>query len=232
MKTTVSSHAWDIPNTSLVVNLKKVSEQIWANGTWQNKVEFLAGVSWKSGASTDFQIFNAHGDDAYSAFESIMTKIDKVAEMAFGIAGKCDDVDAIPVARTVGWELYPPRNDDFIRKCFYALSRLMYLSDSMKQEPEISLRRREYDGRTTHCGCICSGGEMLFMAKPEHDAKDALSNLRQSVLGALIMLERFQSMAWNVMVDNSDPDYDMEFSRDFNMNLLKRKKEEIATHAE
>ena len=68
-RTLVSSQAWDVPNSSLVVNLKKFHESTWGLHGANIKTLYLAGVSAKSRVSSNvgYSMFNETGEDPYSA---------------------------------------------------------------------------------------------------------------------------------------------------------------------
>ena len=210
MYSTISGKAWDVPNSDLVVQLKQERPAAW----WRdNKMVFVAGVAKKLGNGTiGNTLFNDRGADAYSAFENLMAKIDRAAEVAFRVLDRCGSVDpnAVPVLRLQKWEPFPRRDDDFPLMCFSSLSRLLYLMDTSKKDFNVFIRDdRDDDGGVTRHACIAVGDDIVFMAKPSFEKREVMSNLVTAVAGALAMLEKFQGIAWNLMVDSSDAEYDI-----------------------
>ncbi len=228
-KTLISSQAWDVPNSNLIVNLKQFKEYSWHMPN-SNKIYYVAGVSIRSRMSTSvgYSMFNEQGDDAYGAFENLMMKIDKVVDVMFRIIDACDNPDSIEVVKD-GYGIMPLMNDDFPVKFFSSASRMVSLMEKSKKDFSLFIRRHETDNRhVTNYGVITVGDEVVFKGKPAYDRKDVMTNVKLAVLGAAVMLEKFQGMAWNVMIDNGNPDYDVVMNglgHNLNLKSNKSKKE-------
>ena len=211
----ISSQAWEVPNSRMVVNLKKMRESSWGMNGNQPKIYYFAGVSMRSSSSNEvgYTYFNERGEDEYNAFENLMVKIDKAADLILNLIDKCSGVNVsdVPVVKAVGWENFPPKDDDFAIKCFSSLSRMVSLKEKKQSDVELFIRRRE-DRGVSHYAYVEIGGEVVFKAKPAYEKKDTITNLLNAVVGAGALLEKFQGMAWNVMIDSRNPDYDVTSS--------------------
>ena len=129
MEYTISSQAWDVPHSRMVVTLRKMQTSVWGPSGSKPKIYYVAGVSMRLGGTDElgFTFFNEKGDEPYNAFESLMGRIDKAAGIVFDVIDRCEDPKSVPVVKTVGWESAPPKDDDFAMKCFSSLSRAVHL---------------------------------------------------------------------------------------------------------
>lgn len=214
----ISSQAWDVPNSNLVVNLKKMNEQVggfpYAN---QNSCYYMVGVAQRSpsgGAGVGYSMFHERGSDPYEAFENLMAKIDKVVDAIFKIIDSCDNGDSVKVVNGHQYEGLPIVKEDLSMQFFFSTSRMISLMEKSGEDAVLEIRRLEMGrGHVTNYGVIRVGQEILFSGKPAYDKKDALGNVKNAVLGAAALLEKFQGMAWNVMIDSNDSKYDVVASR-------------------
>ena len=62
---------------------------------------------------------------------------------------------------------------------------------------------------------------MVFKGLPSYEKNGAIGNVRMAAIGAAALLEKFQGMAWNVMIDSDDAQYDVVM--DCNSLVLKKK---------
>lgn len=221
METMVSSQAWDVPRSNMVVNLKKIRKSVWGASS---SVYYIAGVSLKQNGTKElgYTMFNEKGEDPYTTMENLMSRISRCADIVFAILDRCDKVkkDGARIVKSVGWEALPPMDDDFGVKCFSSLSRTLYLMDRDGKDFDVCIRRRECDGKVSHYAYIAVGDEIVFKGKPGC-LSDVVDSLKMSALAAGMMLEKFQDMAWNVMIDSSDPDYDVEMKMGYRNARLK-----------
>lgn len=209
MEQMIFSQAWDVPNSNMVVNLKKMKMNIW-DASNKPKFYYSVGVSLKNGGSVGYSMFNERGDDPYGAFENLMAKIEKASSLTLKILDKCDATkpDNVPVVSYTGWRITPRLDSDFTLGFFSSLSRMVYLMDNA-DDFSIFIQKCNSERHVVQYAYIDINGEVVYMAKPAGDKKEMINNLKLSACGALAMLEKFQNMAWNVMIDNSDPEYDV-----------------------
>lgn len=218
MEQLVSSHAWSVPNSNLVVNVKRVCDVPWLPHG-KRKYSSLVGVSIRSGKDSNevgYSVFNERGADTFDAFESLMSKMDRTVNLLFDIVDICTRADWSEIATTEvnHWEQCPPKDDDFLGKCFSMISRMTYLSDKSGNKPVVTMRRVRNDGYTSCYCCIevpdgNGSSDVVFKGRTSSDRNEALANVKNTVLGTLGLLEKFQGMAWEVMIDSRNPDYDV-----------------------
>jgi len=230
----LSSQAWDVPNSNMVVVLKKMAERVWI-GNVKDRYYYIAGVSTRQGKSDTigYTFFNEMGEDPYSAFENLMLKIDKAVEFMFKVFDYCNSnsVSDIEVVKSEAWETWrTAKSFDFATMCFSSMSRMIYLLEKNDGMFSIKLHSKDcdYNSHIYYAG-IEIGIETAFRAKPANRMQDAIENLKMAFIGAGAMLEKFQGMAWNVMIDSGDPEYSLESNRFANGSKLKRNTKEVAS---
>ena len=221
----VSSQAWDVPNSRLVVNLKKLRRFPWEDGYVEHPFDYIAGVSLKlsqGGSAIGYSLFNETGFDPYGAFEALMTKIDRAAELVFKVVDLCAHPEALEFSdERVEEPCLSRRSAEAHDRFFAALSKAVR---SGGKEVGIRIMRvRESDGCSVHYGVVAMDGQDLFVGNPSFGKKDVAEDVRMAALGAAAMLEKFQGMAWNVMIDSGDSDYDVVANG--NSTTLMKKKE-------
>ena len=81
--------------------------------------------------------------------------------------------------------------------------------------------QRGESGQVTNYGAIYVSDDLVFKGMPAYEKSSAIDNVRMAVTGAAAMLEKFQGMAWNVMVDSNDAQYDVVM--DCNSHVLRKK---------
>ena len=103
-RTLISSQAWDIPNSNLVVNLKKFHEYTWGLHGAKTNTLYSVGVSTKSrvSSSVGYSLFNETGEDPYSAFEHLLGRIDKSVDVMFRIIDACEHPESVETVKVVG----------------------------------------------------------------------------------------------------------------------------------
>ena len=223
-RTLVSSQAWDVPNSNLVVNLKKFHEYSWIMFGSGTKALYSAGVSVKRRVSSDvgYSLFNETGEDPYSAFEHLLGRIDKSVDVVFRIIDVCEHPESVETVKVVGYDEPPLKGDDFTMKFFSSISRMVSLMERSGKDFKVVMRsRRNETGYVTNYGAICVGDDVVFKGLPSYEKNGAIGNVRMAVIGAAAMLEKFQGMAWNVMIDSNDAQYDVVM--DCNSLVLKKK---------
>ncbi len=206
--------AWEVPNSRMVIGLSKARNVSYDKGTREEKITYEAGVSLKCGKGNlaGYTVFKEDGNDRFNSLEKLLAKIDKAAETIFRVADWCDSVKLldIPVVYLEKWQSFPPRDDDFVAQCFSSLSRFMWLMDKSKQDFRVVLHRKEFNPSVYYSACILVGEEVVFKAKPAFERKDVVGNLKMAFLGAGAWLNKLQDVAWGVLVDSDNPDYDVE----------------------
>lgn len=225
-RTLISSQAWDVPNSNLVVNLKKFYERTWDGGAKTKKL-YSVGVSTKSHMSSNvgYSMFNETGEDPYSAFEHLLEKIDKSVDVMFRIIDLCEHPESIETVNVVGYDDSPLRGDDFALTFFSSISRMVALMERSGKDFKVVMRsRRHENGNVTNYGAICVGDDVVFKGLPAYEKNTAIGNVRMAVIGAAAMLEKFQGMAWNVMIDSNDAQYDVVMD---GRSLALKKKETV-----
>ena len=223
-RTLVSSQAWDVPNSNLVVNLKKFHEYSWIMFGSGTRALYSAGVSVKSRVSSDvgYSLFNETGEDPYSAFEHLLGRIDKSVDIMFRIIDVCEHPESVETVKVVGYDEPPLKGDDFTMKFFSSISRMVSLMERSGKDFKVVMRsRRNETGHVTNYGAIYVGDDVVFKGLPSYEKNGAIGNVRMAVIGAAAMLEKFQGMAWNVMIDSNDAQYDVVM--DCNGLVLKKK---------
>ena len=223
-RTLVSSQAWDVPNSSLVVNLKKFHESTWGLHGASIKTLYLAGVSAKSRVSSNvgYSMLNETGEDPYSAFEHLLERIDKSVDVMFRIIDVCEHPETVKTVKVVGYDELPFKGDDFTMKFFSSISRMVALMERSGKDFRVVMRsQRSENGHVTNYGAIYVGDDVVFKGMPAYEKSIAIDNVRMAVIGAAAMLEKFQGMAWNVMVDSNDAQYDVVM--DCNSHVLRKK---------
>ena len=223
-RTLVSSQAWDVPNSNLVVNLKKFHEHAWGFGGANTKTMYSVGVSTKSRVSSGvgYSLFNETGEDPYSAFEHLLGRIDKSVDIMFRIIDVCEHPESVETVKVVGYDEPPLKGDDFTMKFFSSISRMVSLMERSGKDFKVVMRsRRNETGHVTNYGAIYVGDDVVFKGLPSYEKNGAIGNVRMAVIGAAAMLEKFQGMAWNVMIDSNDAQYDVVM--DCNGLVLKKK---------
>ena len=223
-RTLVSSQAWDVPNSNLVVNLKKFHEYSWIMFGSGTKTLYSAGVSVKRRVSSDvgYSLFNETGEDPYSAFEHLLGRIDKSVDIMFRIIDVCEHPESVETVKVVGYDEPPLKGDDFTMKFFSSISRMVSLMERSGKDFKVVMRsRRNETGHVTNYGAIYVGDDVVFKGLPSYEKNGAIGNVRMAVIGAAAMLEKFQGMAWNVMIDSNDAQYDVVM--DCNGLVLKKK---------
>ena len=223
-RTLISSQAWNVPNSSLVVNLKKFHEHTWGSRGANIKTLYSAGVSAKSrvSSSVGYSLFNETGEDPYSTFEHLLGRIDKSVDVMFRIIDVCEHPESVETVKVVGYDEPPLKGDDFTMKFFSSISRMVSLMERSGKDFKVVMRsRRNETGYVTNYGAICVGDDVVFKGLPSYEKNGAIGNVRMAVIGAAAMLEKFQGMAWNVMIDSNDAQYDVVM--DCNSLVLKKK---------
>lgn len=210
-KQMVSSNSWDVPKSDLQVVLKKfivVDNSLNANNC--KKYQYVCGVAIKARGFDEigYSFFNSNGDEPYEAFESLMALTDRSVERMFKLLEMCNGYDGkeneMPLSKLTRYWEFARKSDNFYANMLTTLGKLNGNNIS------IGMRELVYEsGSINHACTIVDGGKDVFMAKPTFMKSDALSNLRQAVVGAGALLEKFQGMAWNVMIDSSDPSYEI-----------------------
>ena len=214
METMLSSLAWDVPYSNLVVNLKKMKVDAfrWSGQPTQSHY-YVAGVSIRKGSSGDagYMYYNVKGDDEFSVFESLMARIDKSASVAFGIldAFEATTPKGLPLLDACGWDSFPPPNSDFTETCFASLSRMTALVEKQGVQPEIRMYRKMLDRGVLYSVFVSVDNEIVFKGRACADMSDAFGNARNAYAGALALLDKFRSMSWSVMLDSSHPEYEV-----------------------
>ena len=230
--TMTCSEAWDIPNSNMVVNLRKYLDR-WASS--DNKQYFYAGVMIRRGRKNSTEVgpcmFNERGADQFSAFENLMLKIDRASALAFRIADRCDELihDGIDVVGThSNWEPAPLKNENFHEQCFSSLSRAVYILDKNGTDAfDVLVKKVEHRlGGMTHYAYVQICDEVVFKGKPCYDKTEAVANLKNAVYGACAMLEKFQGGTWSTMIDSSTPDYNVVVVDFGSKMVLKKAKED------
>lgn len=223
-RTLISSQAWNVPNSSLVVNLKKFHEHTWGLHGASIKTLYSAGVSAKSrvSSSVGYSLFNETGEDPYSTFEHLLGRIDKSVDVMFRIIDVCEHPESVETVKVVGYDEPPLKGDDFTMKFFSSISRMVALMERSGKDFRVVMRsQRDEIGYVTNYGAIYVGDEVVFKGMPAYEKSIAIGNVRMAVIGAVAMLEKFQGMAWNVMIDSNDAQYDVVM--DGNSLVLKKK---------
>ena len=223
-RTLVSSQAWDVPNSNLVVNLKKFHEYSWIMFGSGTKALYSAGVSVKRRVSSDvgYSLFNETGEDPYSAFEHLLGMIDKSVDVVFRIVDVCEHPESVETVKVVGYDEPPLRGDDFATKFFSSISRMIALMERSEKDFRVVMRSsRNETGHAINYGAICVGDEVVFKGLPAYEKSNAIGNVRMAAIGAAALLEKLQGMAWNVMIDSDDAQYDVVM--DCNSLVLKKK---------
>ena len=226
-RTLISSQAWDVPNSNLVVNLKKFHEYTWDLCGAKTKTLYSVGVSTKSrvSSSVGYSLFNETGEDQYSAFEHLLERIDKSVDVVFRIIDVCEHPESVETVNVVGYDAPIFRGDDFTMNFFSSISRMVALMERNGKDFKVVMRsRRNETGHVTNYGAICVGDDVVFKGLPAYEKNNAIGNVRMAVIGAADMLEKFQGMAWNVMIDSNDAQYDVVMD---GRSLILKKKETV-----
>ena len=223
------NEAWDVPNSNMVVNLATEHESKWTSTRGiETKTYYSAGVAVKQGKNggVSFVLFKEKGETKFNAFENLLAKIDKAAELIFKMIDICEKVNPndVPVINLQGWEHIPPKDDDFFVSCFSSLSRTLFLMEKSKSDVDVSICRKDYNGNVFYYGQVKVGNEIVYKAKPAFEKKDVIKNIMYGYIGAGAMLEKFQDMSWNVMVDSHHPDYKVD-NQYGERNMMLRKME-------
>jgi hypothetical protein len=155
-------------------------------------------------------MFNETGEDPYSAFEHLLERIDKSVDVVFRIIDACEHPESVETVNVVGYDEPPLRGDDFTMKFFSSISRMVTLMERSGKDFKVVMRsRRNKTGHVTNYGAIHVGDDVVFKGLPAYEKNNAIDNVRMAVIGTAVMLEKFQGMAWNLMIDSNDAQYDV-----------------------
>lgn len=227
-KRMVSHHSWDVPNSDIEVVLKKfVVFDNSLNASVCKKFQYVCGVAIKAKCCNEmgYSFFNSSGDEPFSAFENLMALTDRSVKKMFKILDLCNGCrgkeEEIPLSTLTRYWEFSKNGDNF------PVTALSALENLNMDNVSIGMRKLVYECGSIKCACtIMDGDEDVFMAKPTLTKVDALANLYQAIAGAGALLEKFQGMAWNVMIDSSDPTY--EIGKYVRANSLSMRKIEYA----
>ena len=216
MPSTISTQAWEVPNSKFIITLEKMHEIKWVghpNPVKKDEYFSEVGMSLKTYETIGYTFFRTRGLDEFNAFENLLGKIDQSVEFIFKMSDWCDSVKPfdIPVKKMLSWEQFPKRDGDFVMDCVSSLSRTLKLMEDKKvEDPTTILCRNEFGGNTWYYGQVMIGDEIVFKAKPAFDRKEVVGNIKLAYLGSAALLERVQDKAWFIMTANaSDAKYNV-----------------------
>ena len=227
MDTAITSQAWDIPHSNMVINITRMNQRIWQYKDFP-QYYYIAGASIKGNNkdTVGFSLFNEKGEDRFTAFENLLQKVETAASLSFRVLEMCEDskLDEIPVVDARGWDIFPPKEDNFAVTCFSSLSRFVYLVERTKEDITVSVcKRRGENGHSMSCGYVKVGNDIVFKSKPSFEKKEVVGNIRDAFTNALGMLHKLQRASWELMIDSDTPDYDMDYKEDDRRMVLKKR---------
>jgi hypothetical protein len=192
--------AWDIPNTRLVITLKKGRAFIG------DGVAINAGVLFKSKTNSvelDTIYSNVIGDDEYQAIENLIAKSVELSETWWKILQSINK-DA-EIEDINDWWNLPTSQDDFDKESFKAIAKINHYYNN-EEIKTVFYRNKE---KCKYCACLIVEKKgirtELFKAEPNGDKNIALKNLINSITNVAGYLDKIQNGAWEALIDKDNP---------------------------
>ena len=200
--------AWEVPNTRLVIVLRKVNKAALfnrANIVIQSNIMFKQSVK-----SVDLDlIYNQiEGNDEYQAIENLIAKVLQLSDTWWNVLQSIN-MNA-EVEEINDWWNFPSQNDDYDKKIFKAITKI---NDSFSKDllKNASIKNIFYKSQEKGRYCACLIAEVngirteIFRAKPNGDKQYALQNLINSITNVGGYLDKIQNGAWEALIDKDNP---------------------------
>jgi hypothetical protein len=200
----VVKNAWKVPNSEMLITVNKIP-------TYYES--YNCGIMFEK---DNYNISITNGENVYTAIEKLIYEINGIADTwwsTFQLMKKDAEIKEI----TDWWNL-PCKGFNFNRECLKSIIEINHKFKDYKIK-NIFLKTKIYEKNklqetNKYCACIvCENNDYkfeLFKAEPSSDKNIAFQNLINTILGVGANLEKIQNGAWNALIDNNNPGYEIK----------------------